>query len=210
MLYLSTFLLAVASNLDILQISLSYGIKKIYLPKSSILLVSILSTISMFISMYIGQLLNFLLTNQIADIFGAILLCFLGISFIVEDIKLQIKSYGYDTSHFYENPLGYNKILENPIIIDKDNSHHIDLKESLHLYYAVALNNIFTFFAASLTGFTFNLSLFLYFVVSLSAIKLGLVFYKLSILKFLAVRCNLISGLILIFLAISEVFTLVI
>lgn len=206
MIFLSPFLLSLSSNLDTLSVSLSYGIKKIYLPKSIKLTITILTTIITFISMYIGKLLTPLFGNELANIFGAVLLCFIGISFIVEYIRLEKKRAGYDTSYFYENPLGYKNVLENPVIIDADKSNQIDLKECINLCFAISYNNIFTFFAASLTGIYISISLFLYFLTSILAIQLGSFCYNWLTFKLLKKYSCLISGTILILLGIMEAF----
>lgn len=206
MIFLSPLLLAISSNLETLSISLSYGIKKIYLPKSTMILFSVLTSISVFISMHIGKLFLPLFGFQLADIFGAILLCFIGISSIVEYVKIEKKRTGYDTSYFYENPFGYKNILDNPIVIDADKSNHIDMKECLTLCLAISLNNSLTFFAGSLTGININLSSFLYFLISIISICLGSYYSKWLSFRLLKKYSYLISGVILIFLGILESF----
>ncbi len=206
MIFLSPLLLAISSNLETLSVSLSYGIKKIYLPKSTMILFSVLTSISVFISMHIGKLFIPLFGFQLADIFGAVLLCFIGISSIVEYVKIEKKRTGYDTSYFYENPFGYKNILDNPIVVDADQSNHIDMKECLTLCLAISLSNSLTFFAGSLTGIDINLSSFLYFLISIISICLGSYYSKWLSFRLLKKYSYLISGVILIFLGILESF----
>ncbi len=206
MIFLSPLLLAISSNLETLSVSLSYGIKKIYLPKSTMILFSVLTSISVFISMHIGKLFIPLFGFQLADIFGAVLLCFIGISSIVEYVKIEKKRTGYDTSYFYENPFGYKNILDNPIVVDADQSNHIDMKECLTLCLAISLSNSLTFFAGSLTGININLSSFLYFLISIISICLGSYYSKWLSFRLLKKYSYLISGVILIFLGILESF----
>ena len=113
MIFLSAFLLSIASNLETLRISLSYGIKKIYLGKSITILLAIITSVGTFISMYIGKLILYLFPHQLSNIFGAVLLSFTGIYFIVEYIRLEKKHSGYDTSYYFESSLKYENILEN-------------------------------------------------------------------------------------------------
>ncbi len=206
MIFLSPLLLAISSNLETLSVSLSYGIKKIYLPKSTMILFSVLTSISVFISMHIGKLFIPLFGFQLADIFGAVLLCFIGISSIVEYVKIEKKRTGYDTSYFYENPFGYKNILDNPIVVDADQSNHIDMKECLTLCLAISLSNSLTFFAGSLTGININLSSFLYFLISIISICLGSYYSKWLSFRLLKKYSYLISGVILIFIGILESF----
>lgn len=206
MIILSPLLLAISSNLDKLSVSLSYGIKKINLPRPSIVLLTILTSISTFISMYIGKLFQPLFGYKLANIFGAILLCFIGISFIVEYVRLEKKRAGYDTSYFYENPIGYKSVLDNPIIVDADKSNHIDIKECANLCFAITLNNMFTFFAASLTGISIGITLFLYFLISIIVIKIGVSCCNWLTFKLIKKYSYLISGIILLVLGLIEAF----
>ena len=52
--FLSPCLLAISSNLDTLSVATSYGLKKINMTKSSVLLISIITSLGTFFSMYIG------------------------------------------------------------------------------------------------------------------------------------------------------------
>ncbi|EHJ00183.1 hypothetical protein CDLVIII_3625 [Clostridium sp. DL-VIII] len=204
MIFISSLLLAISSNLEPLSASLSYGIKKINLPKSTIILLSILTSISAFISMHIGKLFLPFFGPQLADIFGAVLLCFIGVSFIIEYIRIEKKRIGYDTSYFYENPFGYRNILDNPIVVDADKSNHIDIKECLNLCLAFSLNNALAFFAGGLTGVNINLSLLFYFLISIISICLGSYCFRWLSFRLLRKYSHLISGVILILLGILE------
>ena len=127
MIFLSPFLLSISSNLNTLRVSLSYGIKKIHLTKSMTLLLAIITSMGTFISMYFGKLILHLFQRSLGNIFGAILLSFIGVYFIVEYIRLETKHAGYDTSYYFEPPIKYKSILENPNIVDSDKSNHIDV-----------------------------------------------------------------------------------
>ena len=141
MIFLSPFLLSISSNLITLTISSSYGIKKIYLTKSITILLAILTSIGTFISMYIGKLILYLFKPELGNIFGGILLSFIGVYFIVEYIRIEKKRAGYDTSYYFESSLKYKNILENPSTINSDKSNHIPIKECLNLSIAFILNN---------------------------------------------------------------------
>ena len=202
---LLVLLIVISLNLATLRISTTLEINKIIFPKSSILMFSILSTFIMFISMVFGKLLETLLGYQIANTFGSVLLLFIGISNIVEDIKLEKMRKGYDTSYYYENPFWYNKILDYPCIVVLDKSNHIDLIKSIDICFAVSLNNFCTYFAASLCEININLILLFYFIFSILVIILTSLYYKSIILKLLKIRYKFVSGLILIFLSLLKI-----
>ena len=206
MIFLSPLLLSISSNLDTLTVSLSYGIKKIHLTKSITILLAIITSIGTFLSMYIGKLILHLFKPELGNIFGATLLSFIGVYFIVEYIRLEKKRAGYDTSYYFESSLKYKNILENPTIIDSDKSNHIDIRECLNLSLALILNNLCTCFAASITGVSISLSVFLNFIITIFSIYLGYFNSDIYISKWFSKYSNLISGIILIILGIYEAF----
>lgn len=206
MIFLSPLLLSISSNINTVSISSAYGIKKIQLGKSSVLLLAILTSIGTLISMYIGKLLLPLMDLLLANLFGAVLLSYIGISFIVEYIRLEKKRAGYDTSYYFESSLNYKNILENPIIADSDKSNHIDLKECLKLSFAIILNNCCTTFAASITGVNIGFSVFFNFIITILSLYLGYFNSNIHISKWFSKYSNLTCGIILILFGIYEVF----
>jgi len=206
MIFLSPFLLSISSNLNTLRISLSYGIRKIHLTKSSTILLAIITSIGTFLSMYIGKLILHLFNPELGNIFGAILLSFIGVYFIVEYIRLEKKHAGYDTSYYFESSLKYKNILENPNIVDSDKSNCIDLKECLNLSFALIINNLSACFAASITGVSINITVLFNFIITIMSISLGYFNSNIYISKWFSKYSNLISGIILIILGIYEAF----
>jgi putative sporulation protein YtaF len=206
MFFLSPLLLSISSNINTVSISSAYGTKKIQLGKFSILLLAILTSIGTLISMYIGKLLLPLMTLSIANLFGAVLLIYIGISFIVEYIRLEKKRAGYDTSYYFESSLNYKSILENPIIVDSDKSNHIDFKECLKLSFAIIFNNSCTTFAASITGVDIGLSVFFNFIITILSLYLGYFNSNIYISKWLSKYSNLVCGIVLVLFGIYEIF----
>ena len=206
MLFLSAFLLSIALNLEILRISLSYGTKKLHLTKYIAILLSLITSLGIFISMSVGKLILYLFNPVLGNIFGGILLSFTGVYFIVEYIRLERKHDGYDTYYYFENSSKYKNIIENPNIIVSDKSNHIDIKECLNLSVAIILNNLCTCFAAGITSINISLSIFLSFIITIVSVYLGYFYSDIYISKWFDKYSNLISGIILIILGIYEAF----
>ena len=206
MIFLSPLLLAISLNLDTLTVSLSYGIRKIHLTKSNALLLATITSICTFLFMFIGKLLLYLFQPWIGNIFGAILLSFIGVYFIVEYMRLENNRAWYDTSFYFENSLKYKNVLENPHIIDSDKSSAINIRQCLNLSFAITLNNLFTSFAASITGVSLSLSIFLNFIITIVSIYCGYLNSRIYISKWFNKYSNLVSGIILIILGIYEAF----
>lgn len=82
---LSSLLFSVSSNLDSIVIGIAYGIK-IKMGLFSNILIGIITTLSTFISMYIGKIiLNFISIN-LANLIGSSVIIILGLYFLLESI----------------------------------------------------------------------------------------------------------------------------
>lgn len=206
MIFISPLLLAISTNIVTLSVFLSYGIKKIHLSKSNSILLAIVTSASTFVSMYIGKLILPLIDPKVSNIFGAILLSYIGISFIVENIRLEKKRLGYDTSFYYESSFKYKNLLEDSYILNLDNSHNINLRKCLALSISLSVNNICTNFAASITGVNLSISVFLNFIISILFVYIGYFNRNINFSKHLIRYSNVISGSVLIAFGIYEIF----
>lgn len=206
MILISPLLLAISTNIVTLSVFLSYGIKKIHLSKSNSILLAIVTSASTFVSMYIGKLILPLIDPKVSNIFGAILLSYIGISFIVENIRLEKKRLGYDTSFYYESSFKYKNLLEDSYILNLDNSHNINLRKCLALSISLSVNNICTNFSASITGVNLSISVFLNFIISILFVYIGYFNRNINFSKYLIRYSNFISGIVLIAFGIYEIF----
>lgn len=206
MILIAPLLLAISTNIVTLSVFLSYGIKKIHLSKSNSILLAIVTSASTFVSMYIGKLILPLIDPKVSNIFGAILLSYIGISFIVENIRLEKKRLGYDTSFYYESSFKYKNLLEDSYILNLDNSHNINLRKCLALSISLSVNNICTNFAASITGVNLSISVFLNFIISILFVYIGYFNRNINFSKYLIRYSNFISGIVLIAFGIYEIF----
>lgn len=206
MILISPLLLAISTNIVTLSVFLSYGIKKIHLSKSNSILLAIVTSTSTFVSMYIGKLILPLIDPKVSNIFVAILLSYIGISFIVENIRLEKKRLGYDTSFYYESSFKYKNLLEDSYILNLDNSHNINLRKCLALSISLSVNNICTNFAASITGVNLSISVFLNFIISILFVYIGYFNRNINFSKYLIRYLNFISGIVLIAFGIYEIF----
>lgn len=203
--FLSPLLISISSNLDTFIVGTSYGIKKIRMTKSSLLLITIITSIGTFISMYLGKIIATLFNENIANIFGSILLSLVGVYFIVEHIRIEKKHRGEDISYYVENNLKYKEILENPNIIDTNNSYVIEINEAFLLSCALTLNNLGIGFTASITGISIPLSVFFNFIASVIGFFLGYFINNNYFSKLFMKYATLASGVILIVLGLYEI-----
>lgn len=200
--FLSILLFVIAASLDILVVSLAYGLKDIKINFSSTLVIASISALGTFISMILGQFLVNLIPVKLGDIIGGLVLLALGFY----SIYSYFKEKKILTSHNSENNSSPTFILENPEVADKDKSGNIDFKESLALSLALALNNFGLGIGASISGLNIAFTTISTFIISLIFISLGFYLSKTIKSKNISKNSNLIAGIIIIILSLFIIF----
>ncbi|EOU1891823.1 sporulation membrane protein YtaF [Clostridium perfringens] len=200
--FLSILLFVIAASLDILVVSLAYGLKDIKINFSSTLVIASISALGTFISMILGKFLVDLIPVKLGDIIGGLVLLALGFY----SIYSYFKEKKILTSHNSENNSSPTFILENPEVADKDKSGNIDFKESLALSLALALNNFGLGIGASISGLNIAFTTISTFIISLIFISLGFYLSKTIKSKNISKNSNLISGIIIIILSLFIIF----
>lgn len=200
--FLSILLFVIAASLDILVVSLAYGLKDIKINFSSTLVIASISALGTFISMILGQFLVDLIPVKLGDIIGGLVLLALGFY----SIYSYFKEKKILTSHNSENNSSPTFILENPEVADKDKSGNIDFKESLALSLALALNNFGLGIGASISGLNITFTTISTFIISLIFISLGFYLSKTIKSKNISKNSNLIAGIIIIILSLFIIF----
>lgn len=209
--FLSILLFVIATSLDILVVSLAYGLKDIKINFSSTLVIASISALGTFISMILGQFLVDLIPVKLGDIIGGLVLLALGFYSIYSYFKekkilTSFKEKKILTSHNSENNSSPTFILENPEVADKDKSGNIDFKESLALSLALALNNFGLGIGASISGLNIAFTTISTFIISLIFISLGFYLSKTIKSKNISKNSNLIAGIIIIILSLFIIF----
>ncbi|MGU8442954.1 sporulation membrane protein YtaF [Clostridium perfringens] len=200
--FLSILLFVIAASLDILVVSLAYGLKDIKINFSSTLVIASISALGTFISMILGKFLVDLIPVKLGDIIGGLVLLALGFY----SIYSYFKEKKILTSHNSENNSSPTFILENPEVADKDKSGNIDFKESLALSLALALNNLGLGIGASISGLNIAFTTISTFIISLIFISLGFYLSKTIKSKNISKNSNLIAGIIIIILSLFIIF----
>ncbi|WP_432643678.1 sporulation membrane protein YtaF [Clostridium perfringens] len=200
--FLSILLFVIAASLDILVVSLAYGLKDIKINFSSTLVIASISALGTFISMILGKFLVDLIPVKLGDIIGGLVLLLLGFY----SIYSYFKEKKILTSHNSENNSSPTFILENPEVADKDKSGNIDFKESLALSLALALNNFGLGIGASISGLNIVFTTISTFIISLIFISLGFYLSKTIKSKNISKNSNLIAGIIIIILSLFIIF----
>ncbi len=188
---ISSLLLVLSANMDNIIVGLSYGIKKVKIGPLANLLIAVITLIGTVLSMALGKILLKIIPENIENSLGSIILLLIGLWTIIKPLTKGSDSDG---------------IFENPEKVDIDRSSVIDAKESIILALALTLNNIGIGVGASITGLNIVLTSLLTFVASILTITLGYFIGSHYLARVVNKRTAVISGLLIIILAIYELF----
>ncbi|MGL4655428.1 MAG: sporulation membrane protein YtaF [Sarcina sp.] len=197
-------LFVLSASLDTFVVSLAYGVKNIRIGFLSNLVIAFISALGTFISMLFGSMLINIIPIKSANLLGALVLLILGVYFILDYRKTK-------NAHTPECLCSDGNscpraMLKFPEIADTDKSGSIELKESVALSLALTLNNFALGLAASITGLDISLTTIITFIFSIILIPLGIYISKRFLNKFIVEKGSLISGIIILFLALIEAF----
>lgn len=205
---LSSLLLSISANLDTFAVAISYGIKKVKLSSFNIGMITIITTIGTFISMYLGLSVTEFIPLNIAEAIGSIMLIGIGIFMIIDYYKKSKKTKLLDKDINIElkDKNEIKNILDNPINADKDNSGSLDFKESLFLSFALTINNLGIGVVASIAGISIYLNTIFTFIITLISLILGVNIGNSYISKVFGKYTGLVSGVLMIILGSYEYF----
>lgn len=196
---LSVFLFSLSANADSFTVGLAYGMKDIKVDYKANILIALITSIGTFISMGLGTITKRFLPAELLSIIGCLVLIILGIFMIMNSLKNK-------KENDEEKELSYTDILVKPHKADKDESGYIDLKESVTLGLALSLNNFGLGIGASASGINIYLTSIITFLFSIVCMWSGVGFGKRCLSQNLRQYADLISGVIIVFLGLYELF----
>lgn len=192
---ISIVFFAICASSDNFIVGISYGINKIRIDIFNNIVIAFIAGLGTFISMLFGSIFLKFMTVRTANIVGSFTLIGLGIYLLIAYVVKSKKE-----SH--KN--NYDVILDNPQVMDINNSKVIEFKEALFLGFILSINNIGLGIAASITGLN------IYFT-SIFSVLFGIVFIRLGsyvgrklLSDKLAKYSEIFSYLLIIFLGVYE------
>ncbi len=197
---LSAMLFALYSNLDNLVIGIAYGIKKINIKIFSNLIIAFITSTGTFLAMSIGFYITNFLPHNIANALGSLLIIFLGGYFIYKSESNLINNSKSSDLALKD----IDDMIEYAKKTDLDNSGDINMRESLLISFGLALNNLGSGVAASVTGISISLTVVFTFILSIFTIIIGQYLGNSFLGKLLGRYAPLLSGFLLIILGILE------
>lgn len=199
---IAILLFVLSASIDNFTVAVAYGMKKIKIGTVSYIIISIISALGTGISMTFGSLFYHFISLFFAKLIGCLILTIIGLYFIY-DYRLNKNSLEAKTQDESITP---KEILHSPEIADLDKSGTIEVKESLALGVALAIDNFGLGIAASIVGLNILYTTLATLLFSILIIPLGVYIAKSYISSFVGKNASLISGIVIILLAIMEFF----
>lgn len=168
-------LMAVALSLDGFGVGLAYGLRRIRIPLESLLVIALCTALAMGISMLLGSWVTAWLTFIPAGVVGAVLILGMGVFQLVrairnrrpeeDDLPQAVPAMAALTDKVVREPVfrfqlsffGFViQVLKKPDLADVDGSGGINLRESLLLGSALAMDAFACGIGAALAGMTLS------------------------------------------------------
>lgn len=157
---LTIIVFALALNMDALGTGVAYGVRKIKIPFTSLLIISLMSVLAISTSMTLGHMLASILSESFAHRLGGFILLAIGVWILVQ--SWQESKHVHEQDEAFEQTLMQIRIkalglviqvLREPSKADLDKSGVISSREALLLGCALALDAFGAGFAVSMMGF---------------------------------------------------------
>ena len=157
------FILALAVSFDGLGVGISYGVRSLEIPPSSLACIAALTGVLMAVSMGAGGYLAGFVSSEAARFAGGVIIVALGVwqcwQGYLEVLEHKLRAIAtppdYKLAALRVKPLGIVvQILKEPLAADRDSSGSIDSAESVFLGVALGLDAFAAGFGASLGGFS--------------------------------------------------------
>lgn len=197
------FMLALALNLDSFGVGVAYGVRKIKLPFSFALIISLESMAAISLSMLTGNFISQIISLELARLCGGVILFLLGTWMIVHGKSEKKKEThpSHSLLQLHIRTLGLViQVLKEPQRADFDNSGAISFPEALLLGLALAFDAFVAGFAFSMLKINLLLTVFIIGGGHIFLIYLGLYGGKFLSASIFSRYFLILPGFILIFL----------
>ena len=199
---LSALFLAIASSGDSFVVGISYGIKKVRINLLNNILVAVISGLGTILSMLFGKLIMNFISAYYANMLGSCVLIALGIYMLIISFRDKSNIYKRDPNHYN----GYRVLLDNPDLLDINNSKNIELNEAVSLGFVLCLNNIGLGIGASIAGLNPILTSVFTVIASVIFVPLGCFIGDNLVKNKTARYTDIFAALLIIILGIYEMF----
>lgn len=206
---IESLLLVSSVCIDAFVASIAYGTNKIKIPFYSSIIISIIGSIFLGISLFLGNFIKDFLPGNLPILLSFCILMIIGIYRFFEGL---FKNYIAKKNKF-NKPLTF-KIFDLNFVLqvyadetkaDFDNSKVLTIKESLYLASALSFDSIAVGFGDSLGNNEYIYSIIFCFIIGVTAVSLGQIIGK-KLIEKSNLNLSWLSGIILMILAIKRIF----
>ncbi|WP_047984420.1 sporulation membrane protein YtaF [Ornithinibacillus californiensis] len=154
--YTGLLFLVIAVSLDGFGVGVTYGMRRILVPKSALAIIMVCSGIVVLLSMVIGTMLNSFLTVSFAKTIGGTILICIGLFSLINTIRSQVKKEdeANPSTMSPNNFQSFRTVLTTPDKADLDRSGTISIGEAILLGTALALDAFGAGIGAAILGYS--------------------------------------------------------
>lgn len=200
---LSSLLFGISASLDTLLIGFSYGMRRIHIPFRQNLLIGLITFLGSFFSMGLGTLLGPLLPQRITAYAGSGLLISFGCYYLIKYLVYSKTHPSLAESKSASQQISGNKANATLTATASDSSS-LTLTDTLLLGIMLSMNNIGIGFGTGMAGLLLVPTLISIFLLSLIFMALGNRMGEWKAFTFTESMADMISGILLICLGITQ------
>ncbi|MFJ7971610.1 manganese efflux pump [Psychrobacillus sp. NPDC096389] len=186
--WITIVLIGIAANLDNLGIGLAYGAKQTKIPIGSNLMIALISMCVTYVAVFTGGAFTAYISPSVANFWGSFLLCLIGL--------WTLWSSRVSNKHSNKDPKKF----------DKDNNSIISLKEAVLLGFILSINCLASGIGIGANGISAIWTVISIGFFSILTVGLGSHFGYLLMKTFIGKYSTIISGCLLIFIGVFEMF----
>ena len=205
---IESLLLVSSICIDAFVASMAYGSNKIKIPILSSMVISIVGSVILGISLFVGGLIKDFLPGTLPIALSFSILMILGIYRLFESLfKNYIQKHLNKEKSFSFRLFDFNFILQvyaDETKADLDKSKELSVKESLYLAIALSFDSLAVGFGSSLAGGGYIQTILLCFLIGFLAVIVGSFIGK-KLVEKSNINLSWLSGAILMVLAISKI-----
>lgn len=156
--YMNLISIVIAVSLDGFGVGITYGMRKIRISFSALLVIMLCSGVIVISSMLIGHILRMFISPAITSLLGSVILIALGLFVLSSIIRSNKNEYKTNKEHKNEEPDShishFKSVISDPHRADKDRSGSISVGEALVLGTALAMDAFGAGLGAAMLGYS--------------------------------------------------------
>ncbi|WP_164667958.1 sporulation membrane protein YtaF [Virgibacillus doumboii] len=151
--YTGLILLIIGVSIDGFGVGITYGLQRIRVPFPALSIIMLCSGLIVYLSMTIGNVLRAFITPDWAEMFGGVILLFIGL-FCLYNVLRSGKETPFKETTDDETWDNFKTVIKEPHQADLDHSGSISAKEALMLGFALAIDAFGAGLGAAMLGYS--------------------------------------------------------